>query len=189
MTNAVVTLLAVVVGALATFVGTAFADRLRFRRDQARHWSDKKLAAYAEYLNAAKAMNRISRRILAGRGIGERAVALKGDDALELLAEAEARRADASEMVALIGDADVVAAVRRLNREIWRLQWIARGLLDADEEAWEICNQAYVRALNTVHESVRSELHVPGKHLPREAGPPGVPELPARPASEAEGMR
>ncbi|MEU4510557.1 hypothetical protein AB0G05_13750 [Nonomuraea wenchangensis] len=183
MTNAVVTLLAVVVGALTTFAGTTFADRLRFRRDQARYWVDKKLAAYAEYLNAVKAMNRISRRIAAGRGIGERAMALHGDDALTLLAEGEARRADASEMVALVGDAEVVASARQLNREVWRLEWIARGLLDVNEEEWEACNQAYVRALNALHESIRRELHVPGAHLPRQVGPPWVPDLPGQSTS------
>lgn len=182
-------MLAVVVGALTTFAATAFVDRLRFRRDQVRYWADKKLAAYVEYLDAVKSMNRISRRIVAGRGIDKRAAALKGDDALALLTEAEARRAGASEMVALIGAADVVAVVRLLNREVWRLEWIARGLLDADEDSWETCNQEYVRALNAVHENVRRELRVPGTYLPREVGAPWVPELPSSPAGGAEEAR
>ncbi|MEV4296090.1 hypothetical protein [Microbispora rosea] len=174
----VVTLLAVVIGALTSFVVTTVGDRLRFRRERSRHWADKKLEAYAEYLIAVKSMNQISRRIAAGRGIDRRAPALSGDEALALLAQAEARRAGASEMVALIGEASVVASVRVLNREVWRLEWVARGLLDTDEVAWEACNQAYVRALNAVHESIRRDLHIPGMSLPREVGKPWVPELP-----------
>ncbi|MEU0520448.1 hypothetical protein [Streptosporangium sp. NPDC006007] len=179
MTNVAVTLLAVLVGALTTFAATILVDRMRFHREQARYWADKKLAAYADYLDAVKSMNRISRRLVAGRGIDKRAAALEGDDALALLAEAESRRAGASELVTLIGSADVVSSVRRLNREVGRLEWIAREMLDADEEAWEACNQAYVGQLNAVHECARRELRIPGAHLPREVGPPWVPSLPA----------
>ncbi|MEU7830110.1 MULTISPECIES: hypothetical protein [unclassified Nonomuraea] len=162
------TLLAVIVGAITSFTVTTLSDRSRFRREQARHWTDKKLEVYGAYLNAIKHMNQLSRRIAASRGIGDgRALKLGREKAHALLDDAENSRATASEMVALVGDATVVGAVRDLNREVWRLEWIARGLLQPNNEMWEACNQAYVRALNALHEGIRQELKIPGVFLPR----------------------
>ncbi|MGW3365837.1 hypothetical protein ACWDOR_23175 [Streptosporangium canum] len=180
-----VTLLAVVVGAITSFVVTLLNERLRFRREQVRNWTDKRLEVYAEYLNAVKQMNQLSRRISAARGIGAYAQKLEGEEGLALLAEAEGRRANAAEMVALVGGGNTIAAVRDLNQEIRRLEWIARGLLQPDAEAWEACNQAYVKALNSVHKQIREELRIPGAFLPRALGRPATPVLP-RPTADQD---
>ncbi|MBD3148238.1 hypothetical protein [Microbispora bryophytorum] len=179
MSDQIVTLLAVFVGALTSFAATTIGDRLRFRREQARLWTNKKLDVYADFLGSVKAANQVTRRVAAGRGMGKRVPALSGDDALTRLADAEARRASASEMVTLVGSAEVVAAVRTLNQEVRRLQWIAQGVLQADEATWEACNHAYVAALNAVHESIRRDLRIPGASSPREIRTPYVPDLPS----------
>ncbi|WP_424534121.1 hypothetical protein ACOZ38_27855 [Sphaerisporangium viridialbum] len=62
-----------------------------------------------------------------------------------------------------------------LNREAWRLEWIASGLLNPDEDMWEACNQSLVKALNSVHQKIRKELGVPGSLLAREPGLGGGP--------------
>ena len=178
ITAQVLTLVAVVVGAITSFIAASLNDRRRLKQDQTQHWLDQKLEAYIDYLDSVKQMNQVSRRIAASRGIGRRAFQLQSEDALQLLAEAEARRVNAGERVTLIGEAATVAAVRDLNKEVWRLEWIARGKLDPDHDAWEACNQSLVRALNRLHERIRAELHIPGTFLPREVGEPYQPTLP-----------
>ena len=178
VTSQLLTIAAVVVGAITSFTATSFNDRRRFHREQATHWADRKLEAYLDYLNAVKEMNRLSRRIAAARGIGHRVPALDSDEALSLLAEAEGRRANASEKVALLGDAATVTAIRELNKEAWRLEWVARGLLQPDQEAWEASNQSLIRASNRLHERIRVELGVPGAFLARDVDEPYQPVLP-----------
>jgi hypothetical protein len=174
-----ITLIAVVFGAVTTFIATSLNDRRRFRQEQSQHWVDKKLESYVAYLQSVKEMNQLSRRIAAARGVGKRVHEFPGDEGLRLLAAAEAARANASEQVALIGDAATVAAIRELNKEVMRLEWIARGKLIPDAEEWEACNQSLVRSLNLVHEAMRAELHIPGPYLPRAIGEPYQPSLPA----------
>lgn len=174
----VITLIAVVIGAVTSFIATSFNDRRRFRQEQSQRWADTKLESYVSFLQSVKHMNQLSRRVAASRGVGKRVHELPGDEGLQLLAAAEAARADASEQVTLIGDATTVAAIRDLNKEVLRLEWIARGKLAPDAEEWEACNQSLVRALNRAHEAIRAELHIPGTYLPRAVGEPYQPTLP-----------
>lgn len=164
----IVTLLAVAVGAGTSFVFTIVGDRLRFRRDQSRYWADRKLDAYTNYLTAVKRMNQVSRRIAASGGIGRAVPELKSDEGLAVLGEVEMQRANASEIVALLGDSATIIAVRDLNREVLRLASIARGVLTADQDIWEKCNQAYVNALNVLHDQIRRDLQIPGSYPHRE---------------------
>ncbi len=173
-----ITLIAVVFGAITSFIATSLNDRRRFQQNQSQQWADKKLESYVAYLESVKEMNQLSRRIAAARGVGQRVHELRAKDGLPLLAAAEAARANASERVALIGGASTVAAIRNLNREVWRLEWIARGKLTPNAEEWEACNQSLVRALNRVHEEIRADLRIPGTFLPREIGEPYQPILP-----------
>lgn len=178
-----ITLIAVIFGAVTSFIATSLNDRRRFKQTQSQRWADKKLESYVAYLESVKEMNRLSRRVAASLGVGNRAPELLGEEGLQLLAAAEAARANASERVALVGDATTVAAIRELNREVWRLEWIARGRLAPSAEEWEACNQSLVQALNRVHEAIRKELQIPGNFLPREVGEPYRPSLPVMPTA------
>jgi hypothetical protein len=180
-----ITLIAVVFGAVTSYIATSLNDRRRFQQKQSQQWVDKKLESYIAYLESVKEMNQLSRRIAAARGVGKRVHELRAEDGLPLLAAAEAARASASERVALVGDASAVAAIRDLNKEVWRLEWIARGKLTPDDEEWEACNQSLVRALNRVHVEIRADLQIPGDFLPREIGAPYLPSLPALPTTQS----
>jgi hypothetical protein len=173
-----ITLIAVVVGAITSFIATSINDRRRYRQSQSDRWADKKLEAYAAYLESVKEMRQVSRRVAAARGVGQHAHQLLPDDGLPALADAEAVRANASERVTLLGGSATVAAIRQLNSEVWRLEWIARDKLLPNGAEWEECNQSLVRTLNLVHEEIRAELQIPGKFLPRTIGEPDVPSLP-----------
>lgn len=128
------TLAAVIVGAIMSFAATSLNEQRRFRREEATRWAGQKLDAYLEYLYAVKHMARVARCIAAARGINRYQPPLDREDALSVLSEAEERRAQATEKVTLLGDDVTVRAIRRLNEEIWRLEKIAQGGLDPDEE-------------------------------------------------------
>jgi hypothetical protein len=114
---------------------------------------------------------------------------LADEDALSVLSEAEERRAQATEKVTLLGNDVTVNAIRDLNREIWRLEKIARGGLDPDLETWLACNRSLVDAKNKVHQQMRGELGIPGKFLPRDLEQPYDPKLPGPAGAESTASR
>jgi len=179
VTDQLLTLAAVIVGAIMSFAATSLNERQRSRREEAARWADQKLDAYLEYLYAVKHMARIARCIAAARGINPHEPPMHGEDTLSVLSEAEEKRAQASEKVTLLGNDVTVNAVRDLNKEIWRLEKIARGGLDPDLETWLACNRSLVDAKNKVHQRMRAELGIPGKFLPRDLEQPYDPKLPA----------
>lgn len=172
------TLAAVIVGAIMSFAATSLNEQRRFRREEAARWASQKLDAHLEYLYAVKHMARVARCIAAARGINRYQPPLDREDALSVLSEAEERRAQATEKVTLLGDDVTVRAIRRLNEEIWRLEKIAQGGLDPDEETWLACNRSLVEAKNKVHQQIRTELGIPGRFLPRDLEQPYDPKLP-----------
>ncbi len=178
VTDQLLTLGAVIVGAIMSFAATSLNERQRFHREEATRWTGQKLDAYLEYLYAVKHMARIARCIAAARGINPDQPPLEREDALSLLSEAEEKRAQATEKVTLLGNEATVNAVRDLNKEVWRLEKIASGGLSPDLETWLACNRSLVDAKNKVHQEIRAELGIPGKYLPRDLVQPYDPKLP-----------
>lgn len=189
VTDQLLTLAAVIVGAIMSFAATSLSERQRFHREEATRWANQKLDAYLEYLYAVKHMARIARCIAAAKGINPYQPPLDSEDALSILSEAEERRAQATEKVTLLGNDVTVDAVRDLNREIWRLEKIARGGLVPDLEAWLACNRSLVDAKNKVHRLMRAELGIPGNFLPRDLEQPYDPKLPGPADAESTASR
>ncbi|TMR11313.1 hypothetical protein ETD86_36130 [Nonomuraea turkmeniaca] len=163
----IVTIAAVVVGALTTYVVTALNDRSRHKREVARQWVDRKLQLYTGYAGDIKQLVILARQITALHGLHDAAPGVDEGKALALLDEAETRRSLTYEAVRMLGDTQTIRATGELNDAVHRLEWLARGKLDADPDTWETCWQLYTEAANTFHESVRRELGVPGAFLPR----------------------
>jgi hypothetical protein len=184
VTDELLTLAAVIVGAILSFGATSLNERQRFRREESTRWANQKLDAYLEYLHAVKHMARIARCIAAARGIHRYQPPLEREDALSMLNEAGERRAQASDKVTLLGDAATVKAIRRLNEEVWRLEKIARGGLTPDLKTWLACNQSLVKAKNEVFDRIRAELGIPGDFLPRDLEQPYEPKLPEPPEED-----
>ena len=113
VTDQLLTLGAVIVGAIMSFAATSLNERQRFHREEATRWTGQKLDAYLEYLYAVKHMARIARCIAAARGINPDQPPLEREDALSLLSEAEEKRAQATEKVTLLGNEATVNAVEK----------------------------------------------------------------------------
>ncbi len=166
-TSQILTIAAVVVGALTTYVVTAMNDRARYQREIARQWSDRKLENYIRYASDIKSLVILTRQITALHGLHDAAPGIDESLAMSLLDEAEVRRSTSYEAVRLLGDAKTIHTTRMLNDAAHRLEWIARGQLRTDAGGWERSWQLYTEAADAFHQSVRRELGVPGQFLPR----------------------
>jgi hypothetical protein len=125
LVNVVLPLLGVLVGAMASYIAGAAAERRRWRRETQIRWDTKRLDAYAGYANAVKTFILIANRVSAARGIGTAAQPVAIEEGLEQLAEAE--RGSAWEHVLLLGDPDTIAAARRWHKGAWHLEHFSRG--------------------------------------------------------------
>jgi hypothetical protein len=173
MTNQVLTLVAVLVGALASFLSTSWLNRAQQRSDLDRSWRLTRLESYRDYLRDAKAMRIIAQRIAAGIGLDDEAPPLDRGVSLDVLAQTDAARSASYEMVALTGSAETLEAAHALNRALWRLEWFARGLLDdRDRTGWQDGMGRYMAAIDAFNEAGRKDLGIPGTYIRRQ------PEIP-----------
>ena len=167
----IVTIAAVVAGALTSYIVTALSDSARYRRELARHWIDLKLENYTHYGNDVKNLAIVTRQITALHGLHEAAPGIDEDKALALLDEAEVRRSTSYEAARILGDARTIRTTQELNDAAHVLEKIARQRMDADSVVWENSWRSYMAATNAFHESLRRELGVPGQFLPRTPKP------------------
>ena len=60
------TLLAVLVGAAASYFASSRAERQAFERSLATRWDDRTLTAYVDYISSVKALFRHARSVMKG---------------------------------------------------------------------------------------------------------------------------
>jgi hypothetical protein len=145
-------------------------DRTRYRRDLDDRWTERRMDAYASYLNDVKEMRAIARRMLHDTGFVDAhlPIPLAKEKGLPLLAEAESHRSVSSERVLLVAGKEVIDTLRALNRAVWRIEWFARGLIEnADADAWRQASDEYHAAIDNFQECARRDLRVPGSYVPR----------------------
>ncbi|MGW2706215.1 hypothetical protein [Streptomyces sp. NPDC001340] len=159
------TLLAVAVGAAGSYATTTLTERTRWRRTQAERWHEKKFEVYARYGNALKEQIWITQRIGAALGYAHVVDPLEPDAGLQLLAEAEARRATLWESVLLVGDAETVGAARSWHEAIWTLELHVREQRH-DVEGWTRDSQRVSQKRDAFYVSARRELGVTGPPPP-----------------------
>lgn len=163
------TLTGVALGATMSFISGALTERSRTRREQDLRWRERRLDAYSAYVHDVKHMSAVARRVGAARGLAGRPTDLSVEDGQRLFVEAEMCRSLTSEAVTLVAGPETVEALRLLNRTVWDLEWIARGLgEDIGPEAWDRCRSRFTDALDAFHKSARSELGVPDSYLSRD---------------------
>lgn len=128
----------VFIGALLSFTASYLAERANWRRSQAVRWDERRLAIYADYGNAVKAVVNLSARIAAEIGLNPEADPLASpEENLAGLAQAEARRSTSSETFRLLADADTCAAGIRMTQCAANLNWLSRGVIQGDQELWK----------------------------------------------------
>jgi hypothetical protein len=127
---------------------------------------------------------------LAADGVLKTIKPVTRNSGLEELGAAEAARSAAFEGVSLLGDMSTIEDGSQLNREVWRMQAMARGELPVGPNEWRETFRAYRQARTKFYRAARNSMGVPPAVIPtssawleeadRGSGSDGIlPPLPA----------
>ncbi|MBL1096082.1 hypothetical protein [Streptomyces coffeae] len=152
MVTQVITLIGVLIGALASFLATAMAERAKFRREIATRWDERKLDAYVQYTSCIKEVLRAARTVFAAWEADQDPA-----DGLAAMESAEAKRSVHFEGLVLLADEDAAEVAKRVNERTWAVLRLARdpgGGHGAPEEV----GLAVIEALNDFHKAAKADL-------------------------------
>ncbi|UQI47892.1 hypothetical protein M1P56_27925 [Streptomyces sp. HU2014] len=157
-----VTIGAVILGGLTTHLTNALAERRRKQHQLLTRWDDKKLEAYASYVERIRTSIFLAVELYEHReGLRERR-----RDEQEIKAEmteAGHLRGRAFERIMLLGGDEVVEAAHNLNAVTLEVDWQAHGKITGSLEEWRERNRAAFRAINAFHDAARDDLGVSGR--------------------------
>lgn len=160
------TLLAVVVGACASFISTRLLDRSRWRREEALRWDSRRLECYIDFATTISRYVTIGYGLTAGYREMTHVQALDATIALPELARMEAELSEKLEQVRILGDPKVVATCEEWRREAIRLDSFARGIRSNADE-YEEATQARRAARERFYSAVRADLGIVSGELGR----------------------
>lgn len=120
-------LIGVVIGALASYLAGAAAERARWRRSQSSRWDEKRAQAYADYGYAVKNVYVQCTRAAELRRQGTGADPAAYEEALAELKKLTDERTAKWEPVLLLGHPQTIAAARVWHRRVWQVERFARG--------------------------------------------------------------
>ena len=156
-----ITVAAVLLGALATYATNAAQERARKRHELLTRWDDKKLNAYAEYVDRTRAGIFCAVQLYEHRAGIHLSQKAEGDLVAEL-SEAGRLRGRAFESVMLLGGDGVVEAAHRVNAAAADVDWHATGKVSGTLDEWRVRNRRAFRAINEFHDAAREDLGVEG---------------------------
>ncbi|MFD0022972.1 hypothetical protein [Streptomyces sp. NPDC058382] len=163
LTDRILPLAGVALGALMSFLVSSLNERTRWRRQQAVRWDEHRLGAYAEYAHAVKELAARYRMLAAARGLVPGPMPLEPTpDVLAELADLESRRSALSETLALLGDTEANTASKSLDHCVWRLECLARGVATEVEQDWDQAYSEFRQARDRYVAHARAGLGVPG---------------------------
>ncbi|MDQ0843621.1 hypothetical protein [Streptomyces sp. V1I6] len=179
-----VTIAAVLLGGLTTHFTNHRMERQRTQYTMLTRWDERKLDAYAEYVDQIRTCVYASvllyevRKGMRDIERGERELTLELDDS-------ERARGRAFERVMLLAEDGVVEAAHELNVAAAAVHWRARGATDGPLQEWRELNKTVFRAINYFHEAARDDLGVSGNFHSEEHGARDLLLPPARQEPQA----
>ena len=105
-------LIGVVIGALGSYLAVVRGDRVRFRRERAARWEERRLAVYADYARTLKKSVTLTYRVPSHLGNDPHPHPLSPEEAAPLMAEASGARDPSGEALILPGSTEVVEQAR-----------------------------------------------------------------------------
>lgn len=159
-------LLGVVVGAAMAFLGNGAIERARWKRQHSIRWDERRLEAYATYAAAVKRNSTAAAQQLALTGAVKTIRAADAHAGLDDLAAAEADRSMAFEGVLILGDTATIEAGSLLNREVYRMQALARGELPVDSGTWRDAFASYRQARLVFYRAARASMGIAAAAIP-----------------------
>ncbi|MFE5812575.1 hypothetical protein [Streptomyces sp. NPDC056479] len=169
-------LIGVLVGALGSYVVVVRGDRMRFGREQAARWEERRLAVYADYARSVKKTVTITYRVASELRLGTHPDPLTLDAAESLLAEANIERDPSGEALIMLGS---VAVVEKGRAWVVTVMDMERFVRDGgrDREAWQALVERQRAWREAYYAAVREDLGLPPGHSARwpiraDAAPP-----------------
>jgi hypothetical protein len=160
VSQTLLTLASVALGAVSAYVAQALQDRRRWRRERDGRWDIRRMETYAAYGNAVKKTTMLAHRMAAHRGLTDAIAPLSPDEGANLMSEAQGARAALWEEMLLLGDPATLAAARRWHESSWTLDELARGLKNA--QGWHAAVMEVNDARAEYHRAARANLGVTG---------------------------
>ncbi|WUH20602.1 hypothetical protein OG370_25155 [Streptomyces sp. NBC_00448] len=155
------TIAAVLLGALTTYVTNYWTERQRIRRELLTRWDTKKLEAYENYIDRVRAAVYLAVELYEHR----EGIRVSDDPESRQRAdlyEATHLRGRAFERIMLLAGDEVIEAAHALNATTLEVDWQATGKTPGTLDDWRIRNRAVFAAINAFHETARVDLGVSG---------------------------
>ncbi|MFF5567833.1 hypothetical protein ACFY6Y_24805 [Streptomyces sp. NPDC012829] len=149
-------------GAFTTHLTNYVMERSRHQRQLLTRWDDRKLDAYAGFVDRVRAGIFLAVQLYEHR----EQIRRSEHSEVEMLAEmadAERQRGRSFEQVMLLGGDEVVEAAHELHAMVRAIDWQATGKTVGTLEEWRERNRAAFRGINAFHEAARVNLGVQGK--------------------------
>lgn len=156
-----ITIAAVLLGGLTSFVTTRLSERANFRRALATRWDGRRLDAYVDYVGSSRAQIHAAVLLYEARHGLRQLDSTVTALAAELMA-CDGRRALAFERVMMLAGQDVIEASHDLNRAVLEIDWRSRDLTQGDIDAWRQLHRQAFSAINVLHGHIRVDLGVSG---------------------------
>ncbi|MFI1091848.1 hypothetical protein [Streptomyces sp. NPDC020917] len=155
------TIAAVLLGALTTYVTNYWTERQRIRRELLTRWDDRKLSAYENYVDRVRAAVFLAVELYEHR----EGIRLSDDPEPQLraqLADAIRLQGRAFERIMLLAGDEVIEVAHDLNAASREVDWQATGKQPGTLDDWRERNRAVFRCINALHEAARVDLGVSG---------------------------
>ncbi|MGX1975445.1 hypothetical protein [Streptomyces kronopolitis] len=156
-----VTIAAVLLGALSTHLTTWFMERSRKKHERSVRWDERKLAAYENYIDVVRACIFLSVQLYEARE-GLRESDQTERETLTELHDAARLRGRAFERIMLLAGDNVIEAAHKLNEVALQLDWQANGKVTGTLAEWRDRNRIVFAAINAFHDAAREDLGVSG---------------------------
>ncbi|MCM2393083.1 hypothetical protein [Streptomyces albipurpureus] len=168
-----VTIAAVLLGGLTTHFTNHRMERQRTAFATLTRWDERKLDAYAEYIDCVRTCIYTS-VLLYETKEGMRSIDRSEPDLTLDLADAEGSRGRAFERVMLLAEDGVIEAAHELNSAAHAIDWRAHGRTSGTLEEWRALHRTVFEAINRFHEAARVDLGVNGRFQGEDHGARGL---------------
>ncbi|MFE9451013.1 hypothetical protein [Streptomyces sp. NPDC006739] len=163
-------LIGVVIGALGSYLAVVRGDQVRFRRERATRWEERRFAVYADYARTLKASVTLTYRLAAHYGNDPHPHPLSPEEAEPLLAEAAVARDPSGEALILLGSPAVVEEARTWVVTVMTMERFLREERQ-DPGAWQELLERQRAGREGYYAAVREDLALPPGHSARWALP------------------
>ncbi|MET7700100.1 hypothetical protein [Streptomyces sp. NPDC005485] len=168
-------LFGMIVGALGSYLVVVRGDQVRFRREQAARWEERRLAVYSDYARYLKKSITLAYRVAAHLGNDPHPHPLSPEEAAPLLAEAAVGRDPSGEALLLLGTEEVVQKAREWVLVVIEMERFLGDRIQ-DPQAWQVLIERQRAGRESYYAAIRRDLSLPPGHGGHWAvTPPRVP--------------